>query len=101
MCRMNNKKYNRVVLICDGSSLSEDDFTFKFSNSNTNDGIIYNPILYQSRFENESSTICADLRGQGMKLIFSEDISEFNNKYLGGYKLHADYVPEPFYEIID
>ena len=96
-----NKKYNRVVLICDGSSLSEDDFTFKFSNSNTNNGIIYNPILYQSRFENESSTICADLRGQGMKLTFSEDISEFNNKLLGGYKLHANYVPVPFYEIID
>ena len=44
------KKYNRVVLICDGSSssLSEGNFTFKFLNSNG--GIIYNPILYKSRF---------------------------------------------------
>ena len=94
-----NKKYNRVVLICDGSDLNGIKFTFEFLSSNN--GIIYNPILYKSRFENESSSICADLRGQGMKLIFSEDISEFNNKYLGGYKLHANYVPEPFYEIID
>lgn len=92
-----NKKYNRVVLICNGSNLSN--FTFKFLSSNN--GIIYNPILYKSRFENESSSICADLRGQGMKLTFSEDISEFNDKLLGGYRLHANYVPLPYYEIID
>ena len=44
------KKYTRVVLICDGSSLSlsKDNFTFKFLSSNG--GIIYNPILYNSRF---------------------------------------------------
>ena len=94
-----NKKYNRVVLICDGSDLNGIKFTFEFLSSNN--GIIYNPILYKSRFENKSSSICADLRGQGMKLTFSGDISEFNNKLLGGYKLHADYVPPPFYEIID
>ena len=57
------KKYTRVVLICDGSSLSGGNFTFKFSKSNG--GIIYNPILYDSRFieKNQSGAISADLRG--------------------------------------
>ena len=96
-----SKKYTRVVLICKGSSL-QNDFYFTFTEG-TSGGMIYNPVLYKSKLINSSSSSadCADLRGQGMKLTFFEDISEFNNKQLGGYKLHADYVPEPFYEIID
>ena len=44
------KKYTRVVLICYGLS-SGSNFTFKFLSSNG--GIIYNPILYTSRFIEE------------------------------------------------
>ena len=96
-----SKKYTRVVLICKGSSLSSGfNFTFK---TGTPGGIIYNPTLYNSKLINssESSADCVDLRGQGMRLLTLEGSGDYVNKKLGDYKLHADYVPEPFYEIID
>ena len=60
-------------------------------------------MLYKSRLINYSgsSADCVDLRGQGMRLITLEGSEEYVNKKFGDYKLHADYVPEPFYEIID
>ena len=69
----------------------------------TTGGIIYNPVLYESQLRNlsGSSADCVDLRGQGMRLLTLEGSGDYVNKKLGDYKLHADYVPEPFYEIID
>ena len=96
-----SKKYTRVVLICKGSSLSSGfNFTFK---TGTSGGIIYNPTLYNSKLINrsDSSADCVDLRGQGMRLFPPEGSQEYVNKKLGSNKLHANYVPEPFYEIID
>ena len=69
----------------------------------TSGGIIYNPTLYNSKLINRSgsSADCVDLRGQGMRLITPEGSEEYVNKKFGRYNLHANYVPEPFYEIID
>lgn len=96
-----SKKYTRVVLICKGSSL-QNDFYFTFREG-TSGSIIYNPVLYESQLRNlsGSSADCVDLRGQGMRLLTPEGSEDYVNKKLGDYKLHADYVPVPFYEIID
>ena len=69
----------------------------------TTGGIIYNPVLYESQLRNSSvsSADCVDLRGQGMRLSTIDGSEDYVNKKFGSYKLHADYVPEPFYEIID
>ena len=96
-----SKKYTRVVLICNGSTLSSD-FYFEFKTM-TPGGIIYNPVLYNSKLINwfGSSADCVDLRGQGMRLFPPDGSKEYVNRQLGSNKLHANYVPEPFYEIID
>lgn len=103
-----SKKYTRVTVICKGTGI--DTFNFSLSEiTGTGTPIIYNPIIYETRFgddvysdKNELlGTKCSDIRVQGMKLEMSDTFDNYKNKKLGGYELQYEYVPLPFYEIID